>query len=636
MKAKFIYITLICCSVANGQQKLKQAEKLFDEMAYVAAAKAYEEYFKKAKSEKPQGKSLLNMADAYYFTRDYGKAAAAYQKITLDDVHFNRYIQSLRIQKQYQEADRLMEGRLANNPGQLDRYHRQKKYLDSICTLRPVSKVTNVATVNTDKSDFGTAFYGSKTVFCSSKDTLQMGGKTYQYNMQPYLELYVADRNEADGMLINPKKFVAKSQINYHNAVAAFSPDLHIMYYSANIVKSSGKLHNSKAGTNNLGIFYGQPQGDYLREVKALPFNSIDYSVAQPALSKDGRWLYFVSDMPGGYGETDIYKVAVMPDGTFGKPLNLGPVINTPFKEMFPFVNDEALYFASEGHYGLGGLDIFKSEIAGESFTEPQNEGVPMNSNGDDFALTLSDDGSYGYFSSNRNGGMGDDDIYYFTKEKPCVQQVTGYVIHQKTSQTVKGAKVTGMGTDGRVLASAETDAGGFYVLALLCDATITIAVTAEDFAIEKTEVATPLQPGGLKLDLKVKMYTDLIKKEEGVEKIAINPIYFDLDKYNITPQAAAELDKVVDVLKRFPVMVIKIESHTDSRASDDYNITLSQNRAKATYNYILSKNIDPQRIESVTGYGETRLLNGCGNGVPCTEAQHQLNRRSEFIIVKK
>ncbi len=627
MKARLLVLLVFSCTAAIAQQKLKKADRLFDEMAYVEAAKAYEKYYEEGKSHKPQGTSLLKMADAYYFTRNYAKAAKWYGKAELDEVHFNRYIQSLRIQKKYAEADKLAEQRLANDAKALQRFLNQKHYLDSITQLKPAFDITNLAT-NSRLADFGTAFYGGKIVYSSAKDTMGTGGRYYKYNNQPFLKLFVAERHPEDGSLFGEVEFFPKSQANYHNATPVFA-DAETVYFSANIVKSWGGLDNDAKGTNNLQLLRGKIKNGKL-ETESLPFNSKDYSVAQPAIS--GKWLYFVSNMPGGYGETDIYKVEIKSDGTFGAPQNLGPTINTPHKEMFPFVQNDELYFASEGHYGLGGLDVFKSTITQNNFTEPQNLGMPVNSNRDDFALIISVDGSYGYFSSNRDGGKGDDDIYYFTKVKDCQQLVMGTVLAKASRRPVKGAIVKALGKDGWEV-SAETDADGFYSFTTPC-LDLALEVTIEKFVPEKKDLVTgePEQ----RVDFELIGYDDLVTKDNGVEKIAINPIYFDLDKYAITPQAAAELDKVVYAMESFPGLIIKIESHTDSRASDDYNLVLSQNRAKATFDYITSNGIDPKRIESVTGYGETRLLNGCANDVPCSEEQHQLNRRSDFVVVRK
>ncbi len=633
MRVKMLFILLFSFTFSFGQQKLKKADRLFDEMAYLEAVKAYEEYFVKAKSEKPQGKSLLNMADAYYFTRNYREASKWYAKATLDDVRFNRYVQSLRIQKKYDEADRLMQQRLGNDAQKLRRFNKQKLYLDSLTKLPPAFSITNLPS-NSRLSDFGAAFYGSKVVYSSAKDTMGTGGKYYKYNEQPFLKLYVAERHPEDGTLFGEKEFFPKSQISYHNGTPVFA-NAETVYFSSNYVKGGGRLDTNAKGTGNLQLLRGTIKGNEM-QVECLPFNSKDYSVAQPAVSADGRWLYFVSDMPGGYGETDIYKVEIMSGGTFGQPLNLGSVVNTPHKEMFPFVKDDALYFASEGHYGLGGLDIFESKIAAETYAEPKNLGLPINSNHDDFAYILSADGKYGYLSSNREGGKGDDDIYFFTKKEECKQSVSGVVLHKKLKTPIRGAKITALGADGKIIAAAEADADGFYIMNLPCNISVTIEVSHEDFTNEKTEVVAAKEPVQRKVDFELTKYDDLIVKEGEVEKVAINPIYFDLDKYGITKRAVIELDKVVYIMKNFPNIIIKIESHTDSRASDDYNITLSQNRAKATYEYIISKGIEPKRIESVTGYGETRLLNGCSNDVPCSEEQHRLNRRSEFIIVKR
>lgn len=627
MKARLLILLFLCCTIAFGQQNLKKADRLFDEMAYMEAAEAYEKYFMGAKSHKALGKSLLNMADAYYFTRNYRKASTCYANAELDEVHFNRYIQSLRIQKKYSEADRLMINRLTADDKRFKLFDSQKQYLDSITKLKPVFDITNLAT-NSRLADFGTAFYGGKIVYSSAKDTMGTGGRYYKYNNQPFLKLFVAERHPEDGSLFGEVEFFPKSQNTYHNATPVFA-DAETVYFSANIVKSWGGLDNDAKGTNNLQLLRGKIKDGKL-ETESLPFNNKDYSVAQPAIS--GKWLYFVSNMPGGYGETDIYKVEIKPDGTFGAPQNLGPTINTPHKEMFPFVHGDVLYFASEGHYGLGGLDIFKSNITGTGFTEPQNMGLPVNSNRDDFALIISADGSYGYFSSNRDGGKGDDDIYYVTKVKDCQQLVMGKVLAKESRQPVKGAIVKALGKDGREV-SAKTDADGFYSFTTPC-LDLALEVIIENFVPEKKDVVTgePEQ----RIDFELTGYDDLMTKDNGVEKIAINPIYFDLDKYAITPQAATELDKVVFAMNSFPNLIIKIESHTDSRASDDYNLVLSQNRAKATFNYIIYKGIDPKRIESVTGYGETRLLNDCANDVPCSEELHQLNRRSDFIVVRK
>ncbi|MDV6167858.1 OmpA family protein [Flavobacterium sp. DG1-102-2] len=646
MKRKIFLLSLLLCATAGfSQSKLRKADRLFAEYAYVDAAKEYEKYLADAKE--PGIETIKNAGDAYYYTGNTASALRWYSKLDgftageMDDKYFNRYIQSLKAEGNHQKAYDLTKKRLDAKGDQaaITRLISQKKYLDSLNAAPPNYKLTNLA-INTDKSDFGAAFYGNQVVYSSSKDTTKVGGKTYSWTDQPFLELFVADRNASDGSLFNDKKFISGEQTQYHNATVTFSPDNKMMFYSANVVKKNDRLNNAKEGTNNFEIIKGNLDGDKLTNVEKLPFNSKEYSVGHPALSSDGKWLYFVSDMPGGLGETDIYVAEVFGDGKVGTPQNLGPTINTTGKEMFPFVNDSILYFASDGHYGMGGLDVFESRrIKDFQFSEPKNLGAPVNSGRDDFSFIIDKEKKYGYLSSCRPGGRGDDDIYYFTRqEPPCSQWVSGKVTNAKYKMAINLADVKVLDKFGDVIASAKTKEDGTYKVEVPCGSKIKVEASKENHTKADKELDINKKNGEetKNVDFELNNYADLIKKEDNVEKVDINPIYFDYDKYAITEQAATELDKVVYVMKNFPAIVIKIESHTDSRGKDDYNLKLSQNRANATHDYIVARGIDASRIESVKGYGETRLRNKCKNGVKCTDAEHALNRRSDFIIVKK
>lgn len=645
MKRKlFLFSLLFCITAGYSQSKLRKADRLFADFAYVDAAKQYEEYLN---GEKQPGIEVIkNVGDAYYYTGNMGSALRWYTKLNttdgnMDDKYFNRYIQALRAEGNYQKADELMKKRLeaTGDKAAIDNFISQKKYLDSLNKAPANYKISNLA-INTDKADFGTAFYGSQIVYSSSKDTTKVGGKVYSWNEQPFLELFVADRNAADGALFNDQKFIPKDQTQYHNATLTFSPDLKTIYYSINNVKKNDKLINSKSGTNNLEIIKGTIDGDKLSNVEKLQFNSKDYSVAHPALSSDGKMLYFASDMPGGYGDTDIYVAEVYTDGKVGEPKNLGPRINTAGREMFPFERDSILYFSSDGHYGLGGLDIFESRRIKElDFSMPKNIGAPVNSSRDDFAFIIDKDKKFGYFSSSRAGGKGDDDIYYFTRQEPiCNQWVSGKVTNMKYKIGINEADVKVYDKYGDVIASTKTKEDGTYKVEVPCRSKIKIEASKANHTKAEKELETTKKPDDetKNVDFELSNYDDLIKKDGNVEKVDINPIFFDYDKSDIKEQAALELDKVVYVMKNFPGIVIKIESHTDSRGKDAYNLKLSQERAKSTYDYIIARGIDPSRIESVKGYGETQLRNKCSNGVKCTEEQHAVNRRSDFIIVKK
>jgi len=628
MTRHLLIVTLFFCfGSAVGQSLLKKADRHFENLAYTEAAAEYEQYL--SGEENPHPETLLKAAQANYYIGNAAATVKWYNKyietspsgpVTEADLH---YAQALRIEERYDEADFALFVYYKFDEDRQQILAKQKKYLDSLSNTEPKFKVENLD-INTAVADFGAMFYKDKLVYASAKDSIRDGGKTYDWNKQPYLELYIADRN-ADGSLKNEEKFLTHAQTDYHNAAVAFSPINKTVFISVNNVKKKGGLQNNKAGTNNIQLLYGTLEADGLINKKQLPFNSDDYSVGQPAVSPDGKWLYFVSDMPGGFGATDIYKAQIYKDGSVGAPKNLGESINTLGREMFPYVGDGVLYFSSDGHYGLGGLDVFISKADGNMYTLPQNLGRPLNSNRDDFSYVLSADGNSGYLSSNRAGGKGDDDIYYFSKDTTCGRLIAGRVTNPKSGQPVEGVEIKAQGEGNMYADTSKAD--GIYSITIPCDIEVSLVAAKPGYA-----PGTPDDKGTIEM----KAFEDLVRKTGDVELIDINPIYFDFDQYYITPQAAAELDKVVFVMQSFPDVVIKIESHTDSRGEDDYNLRLSDDRAKSTCSYIVSKGIDPKRIESVKGYGETRLLNNCSNGVECTEEAHQLNRRSDFIIVKK
>lgn len=644
MKKIFLLCLLCSFSAVVAQSKSKKADKLFKTYHFVDAAKAYDEYLEKEKS--PGTQTLKNAADSYYHIDDMRNALRWYQKLydiqgtTLDDPHFLRYVESLKGVGDYDKADKVTKEFLAKKGDQrlISRYNNQKRQRDSLATQKVLYTVKNLD-INTDKSDFGTAFYGDKIVYSSSKDTTDFKKKLYSWNKQPFLKLFVAERNAVNGSLFNDMPFLPNIKSKYHEATMAFSPDWKTVYYSNNIVRKR-KLVNDSEGTNNFQITRGTIEDGNLVKPEKLFFNSKDYSVGHPALSPDGKWLFFASDMPGGYGESDLYVSQVAADGTIGTPKNLGPAINTEGNDMFPSFANGMLYFSSDGHFGWGGLDIYESKFYGDmKFSEPRNLGAPINSNKDDFAYIVDSTDGYGYFSSNRSMGKGDDDIYYFTKEKPsCNQLVSGRVINAKTKLAIADANIKVLNQFGDQVSEGSTNAEGIYKVTVPCNGKLKISATKLNHSTDQKDSETSGLDGTetKNINFELSNYADLIKKDGDTEKIDINPIFFEYDKSAITPQAATELDKVVFVMTRFPNVKIKIESHTDSRGKDAYNLKLSDARAKSTETYILSKGIDASRIQSAIGYGESRLTNKCANGIKCTEAQHLANRRSDFIVIDK
>ncbi|RZW46790.1 MAG: hypothetical protein EX263_09055, partial [Flavobacteriaceae bacterium] len=418
---------------------------------------------------------------------------------------------------------------------------------------------------------------------------------------------------------------------DFHESSVAITKDGTTMYFTRDNLRKSNRLDYDKEGTSHLKIYKAlYNNGSWNALVTELPFNDDHFSTGHPALSADEKQLYFVSDRPGGLGQTDLYVVDILENGQYSEPRNLGNKVNTEGREMFPFVSaDNTLYFSSDGYLNLGLLDIFKSNVLNDENAEPENMKAPFNSGFDDFGFYINPDNEKGYFTSNRphENAKGNDDIYSFASFQ-CKQMVKGVVRDTDTDTPLSEATVQLFDPSGKEIASATTNEQGEYAFEVDCNKEYSIRGTKMDYKDDLKELTTT---GENAKEHQVDLFlTPLILDNQ----IVINPIFFDFDKWNIRTDAKYELENIVDVMRQHPSMVIKIESHTDSRGSDRYNMKLSDRRAKSTRNYIISRGIAKQRIESALGFGETQLLNKCSNGVKCTEEEHQLNRRSYFYIV--
>ncbi|WP_281234228.1 OmpA family protein [Flavobacterium gelatinilyticum] len=645
MKKLYILSLVLSITFSFAQKtNLKKADALFRNFSYTDASKAYEECLQNIKN--PSAQTLKNAADSYYFISDARNALKWYRKLyevqgnNLTDIYYLRYIQTMKAVMDYDEADKITKEYLDKKGDQkeINRYVAQKKILDSLAKAKPLYQVKNLD-INTSKSDFGTAFFQEKIVFTSARDTTKFSEKLYTWNNQPFLNLYLSERNPADGSLFNETLFLPNVMSKYHEATATFDASGKTIYYTTNIVKKN-KLVLDGNKINNFQIIKGSLVDNKLENPQGVFFNSEDYSVGHPCLSDDGQWLFFASDMPGGFGETDLYVVKISDDGTMSSPLNLGPNINTIGNDLFPFFRNGILYFSSDGHYGLGDLDVYESKFLPDgNFTVPRNLGAPINSNKDDFAYIVDKTESYGYISSNRAGGKGDDDIYAFTKGKPvCNQNISGMAVDRKTKLPLTDVTIMAYNSFKEVLGETKTNYEGKYAITVPCNKVVNMIAAKPNYSSDERTVETTKEnereiPN---VNFELSNYDDLVVKKKGVEMVDVKPIYFDYDKYDITPLAVEELTKVVFIMQKFPNIRIKIESHTDSRGKDSYNLKLSDNRAKSTRDYIVSQGIDASRIESAIGYGESRLINKCKNGVKCTEEEHLLNRRSDFIIIQK
>lgn len=632
----------------NSTSKLLQkADQYFNKMWYAEAAELYELALED--SENYSFKTIERVGDAHYFNTNMERAYYWYdmlydkykKEMSTDNIF--KYAHSLKGTGKYSRAKRLM--RLYNKElekqdedarNNIPRVTRGEVVLDNILKSETQMEVKNLD-INSKYSDFSPMRYGKdQLVFASAADSSFFSTRRYKWNNQPYLDLYVAKMNEESQEVRDAVKFDKTVNTKYHEASVTFSPDQNTIYFTRN--NYGKKLKRDKHGINHLKIYRSVKTEKGWSEAEALPFTSDDYSTGHPALSPDGKQLYFVSDMPGTIGATDIFVVDVMEDGSFSDPRNLGPEINTDRKEMFPFINEDKLYFSSDGHVGLGGLDIFEVAFNQEDgFLEVRNLGRPVNSNKDDFSFIIDEKTQKGFFASNRSGGKGDDDIYSFKKlipEEVNENAIAGIVTEIVNGEVVPEALVTLLDENNRKLKEVVTEADGSFVFEDLEGNTkYSIQINKETYFESKSEVTT-LDNVHIDTAFELKKLEELIAVEDGIRKIKMDMIYFDFDKFNIRQDASEELDKLVAILNEYPSMVIKIESHTDSRGPRVYNTYLSDRRAKSTRDYLVSQGIDPKRIQSAIGYGEDRLLNECDGSVRCSSQQHQLNRRSEFIIV--
>ena len=642
MKSKILI--LICCffSVASAQENWDKLFSEFNKLKYKSVIETYQKQTKNIADDKVLPADVYQVVgESYLKTGDYRQASIIYgklyqiQKNSMSDVQFNNYQQALRMSGFYNDANKLVDERLTyfKRTDDLKKFKKHKKVIDSLAKVPTPQYEVLAINANSKNADFGVMFYKNKVLFASAKDTVSSSKKTKE-NEQPYLTIYEAEMNHSNGNFSNEKKFYPKIQNKYHNATPTFSPDYKTMYFSTNQLKKK-KLVLDKDRVNNIEILRvpiidGEPG-----EPTDMFFSDVNASYGHPAMSPDGKYLYFVSDRFGGLGQTDIYRVEVYGDASYGKVENLGKNINTVGREMFPFVQNDMLYFASDGHYGYGGLDIFAAKIYHDgTLGDPVNLGKPINSEADDFAYIVDSEDAYGYLSSNRSGGKGDDDIYFFLKSKieVCTHEVSGFVYYQKDNSPLTDAKVILTNDKGEKVAEVLTDALGKYTAAIPCNSKVSGVATKQGYSDDKKQFITNNEPIA-NSNYTLYKIDDYLVADGDIRKIDVNTIYFDYNRWDILPRARLELDKVVFVMKQFPKVKIRIESHTDSRGNDNYNLKLSDNRAKATRDYIISKGIDSERILSAIGYGESQLKNNCGNTVRCSEADHAANRRSDFII---
>ncbi|MEY2868761.1 MAG: hypothetical protein RIR01_1224 [Bacteroidota bacterium] len=632
-------ISVFSFNIYSQKAKLANADKKYDNYAYIDAIKTYEKVAEKGYKSAPMFQKIGN---AYYFNGELDKAVKWYAELfampdtVIEPTYYYRYAQSLRAIGENNKADQILKefDKISADDSRAKLFKANTNYLDEIKANSGRHKIEN-AGINSQYSDYGSSIYNNKIVFTSARDTGSLGQRKHSWTDQHFTNLYSADLDDQMSPS-NPVKAYRKLNSKFNEATPVFTKDGKTVYFTRNNYMN-GKKGKNENGITLIKLYKATLEGEKWINIQELPFDSDNYSTAHPTLSPDEKTLYFASDMPGTLGMSDIFKVQINEDGSFGTPVNLGPAINTEGRETFPYVSQEnELYFASDGHPGVGGLDIFMTKINDDgSFNRIQNIGMDANSPKDDFAYIIDSKSRKGFLSSNRDGGQGYDDIYKFleTRKLICEQELYGEITDKESKLPLPNSKITLFDKKMNILKTINADEKGAYSFMVECSKMYTVRAEKEGYGTDEKQVTIPYENG--KTYLPIELEKDQCKVTVGDDLgkcFGIRNIYFDLDKSNIRTEAALDLEKILDVLNQYPSMKLDIRSHTDSRASFKYNEALSDRRAKSTINWLIKNGVSADRLTG-KGYGETELVNRCSDGVKCTEEEHQMNRRSEFII---
>lgn len=636
-------------TTAQAQAGLKKSDKEYENWAYVDAMTIYEKIVKKGYVSKD---ILEKLGNTYYFNARYAEAQPFYERLFTEfgseDIaseFYYRYAQTLQHTGNTAEAKKYYD-QFVNKAGsqtQIAAVRKNEKELQKQITENS-GRYRNVENlpINTQFADFGSYVHDQQLYFTSARDTGSFSKKIHTWTGEAFTSLYGYKLpGDSIAKKSKPKKLKGDVKSKFNESSAVLTADGQTMYFTRNNMLAGTRGYDADKNTK-LKIYRAELKNGKWNNIQELPFNGNDFNTAHPTLSKDGNTLYFASDRPGGFGNSDLWKVSVNGSG-YGVPQNLGPAINTEGRETFPFINsNDELYFSSDGRIGLGGLDVYGVKIKDNgSFYEVQNVGEPINSNTDDFAYYIDYKTKEGFFSSNRVGGKGNDDIYGFVETRAlklgCSQELLVTVVDAKTRNIIPDASLTLYDKLYKELGTSNkySNNGYRFNTEYECGESYRVKVSKEGYIPTEETLSLDNESGISERTIVLEPKKVEVKKNDDLFKVLkLNPIYFDYDKDNIRPDAALELAKVVEVLKDYPRMKIDVRSHTDSRGSDDYNLKLSERRAKSTAAWIAAQGIDISRI-TYKGYGETQLINKCINGSKCSDTEHEENRRSEFIVLE-
>lgn len=642
MKSKLNYLLLLLMltNITLFAQEEK-AKVQFEKFAYQEAIQTYEMVIAKGKITE---EILSNIANANYNIANYDEASKWFQQLIdfpnakIKPGDYYRFSQALKSTEAYDKSavwlKKFQEIKATDSRGL--KYTNGKNYLSEIKAASGRAQITPLP-INSSASEFAPSFYNDKLVFSSARDSGTFSKTIHAWNKKPFLNLFESTINENEE-LESPITFSKKLNSRAHESSTVFTKDGNTVYFTRNNAKN-GAFTRDGVGVSRLKLYTATKVNNTWSKPRELPFNDDSYSIAHPSLNDTETMLYFASDMPGSIGDSDIFSVTLNTNNTYGTPVNLGPTVNTEGRETFPtIVNNSVLYFASDGHPGLGGLDIFAIDL-NEDPGIVVNIGAPINSPNDDFSYIINTTTKKGYFASNRTGGQGSDDIYGFTETEAlalkCTTTIRGKVVSALDNTAIAEASVKITNAQGKNISSQTTNTDGTFEVVQTCkEGTYNLAAAKSEFNPNTTSFTLKNKEAEFITLALSPLKIAASKGTELTKHLGIPPVYFDLDRAIIRNDAMITLDVIASYLKEFPSLEIEIGSHTDIRGSYTYNQSLSNKRAIATRDYLIAKGINSQRITS-KGYGENQLVNDCTTVKKCAENEHQLNRRSEFIVIK-
>ncbi|MCH7414862.1 OmpA family protein [Belliella sp. R4-6] len=638
MKRSFIFIIFIGLLGVSCTSLFKKGQKQFSSGEYQYAISTFSKVLEKDPDNK---EANFYVAESYRLSNRIEKSSAYYEKLVEEDGTFENYYrlgQSYRNQGRSDEALEAFKQAKGltledGNLNELDREISNLQKIDQIEDYWPYIELENFTLLNTPGPDYAPIVNEGFFYFTSSRQATGI----YSATGVPYTKLF---RTRADGIKVDVQNIQAlpefKNEEGLNQGSIAISPDGNTIIYARGNSTSSKDLPD-------VHLFASYFRGGGFTQPIWMPLNEDEFWWnSTPAFSPDGSELYFASNRPGGYGGIDLYKATKLANGDFGNPVNLGPQINTSGNEMFPrMMSDGKFFFASDGHPGFGKLDLFVAEPSEDGLVI-KNLGPKINSVADDFGIYFTRYPQDGFITSNREGGQGDDDIYYFEDKTPKPKVVNVFLnvtTKEKkddgTEEILPQTRVALYDSANKMTGGDFTNQNGRVRFTLAPDQNFSMIASKSGYFSKSitydTRGKTPRQEDLIQEVTNITLDTTIVLDALILEKsIVLDNIYYDLDKADIRPDAAEELDKLVTILKDNPTISIELSSHTDARATDAYNDALSQRRAESAVAYIVSKGIDAERLVA-KGYGKRQLI--ITNAT--TEEEHQVNRRTEFKVIE-